>query len=191
MSEAEPAIVFQFDRQNYESSSIVELKSRLDDIANVQVQEIIRRELLPPAVFVILILVPLYYFNKGFFTKLGEKIGEKLGEAIGEDLVKAYKFFKKNAIKVIQKTKSGQTPMVEFRFTVNNTEVSGFVKSSEERILSRAFDTVEELFRISLKYIEEKNLDLKTFAFNLNVEKIIWEPTYYITTKNEIYRFDG
>jgi len=191
MSEAEPAIVFQFDRQNYESSSIVELKSRLDDIANVQVQEIIRRELLPPAVFVILILVPLYYFNKGFFTKLGEKIGEKLGEALGEDVVKAYEFFKKKTIEVIQKTKSGQTPMVEFRFTVNNTEVSGFVKSSEERILSRAFDTVEELFRISLKYIEEKNLDLKTFAFNLNVEKIIWEPTYYITTKNEIYRFDG
>jgi hypothetical protein len=189
MSEAKPVIVFQFDKQNYEPSSIIELKARLDDIVNVQVQEIIRREILPPALFVVLILVPLYYFNKGFFTKLGEKIGEKLGEAIGEDVVKAYEFFKKKTIEVIQKTKSSQIPMVEFRFTVNHTEVSGFVKSSEERILSRAFDTVEELFRISLKYIEEKNLDLKTFVFNLNVEKMIWKPTYCITTKNELYRF--
>jgi len=189
MSEAKPVIVFQFDKQNYEPSSIIELKARLDDIVNVQVQEIIRREILPPALFVVLILVPLYYFNKGFFTKLGEKIGEKLGEAIGEDVVKAYEFFKKKTIEVIQKTKSSQIPMVEFRFTVNHTEVSGFVESSEERILSRAFDTVEELFRISLKYIEEKNLDLKTFVFNLNVEKMIWKPTYCITTKNELYRF--
>lgn len=191
MSEAKPAIVFQFDEQNYEPSSIIELKARLDDIANVQVQEIIRREILPPALFVVLILVPLYYFNKGFFTKLGEKIGEKLGEAIGEDVVKAYEFFKKKTIEVIQKTKSSQTPMVEFRFTVNHTEVSGFVESSEERILSRAFDTIEELFRISLKCIEEKNLNLKTFVFNLNLEKMIWKPTYYITTKNELYQFDS
>lgn len=191
MSEAKPAIVFQFDQQNYEPSSIIELKAQLGDIANFQVQEIIRREILPPALFVVLILVPLYYFNKGFFTKLGEKIGEKLGEAIGEDVVKAYEFFKKKAIEVIQKTKSSQTPMVEFRFTVNHTEVSGFVESSEERILSRAFDTVEELFNISLKYIEEKNLTLKTFVFNLNLEKMIWKPTYYITTKNELYQFDS
>lgn len=191
MSEAKPTIVFQFDAQNYEPSQFVEVEAQLDNVANVQVQETVRRAILPPAVVIVLILVPLYYFSKGFFTKLGEKIGEKLGEAIGEDAVKAYEFFKKKTIEVIQKPKSSQTPIVEFRFTVNHTEISGFVKSSEERILSRAFDTVEELFHTSQKYIAEKNLNLKTFAFNLNVEKLTWQPTYYITTKNELYRFES
>lgn len=191
MSEAKPTVMFLVDEQNYELSRFNELKARFDKVVSVQVQENVRRGILPPAIVVVLITVPLYYFSKGFFTKLGEKVGEKLGEAIGEDVVKAYEFFKKKTIEVIKKPKSGQMPMVEFRLTINHTEVSGFVKSSEERILSRAFDMVEELFHICQKYIEEKNLNLKTFAFNLNIEKLIWQPTYYITTKNELYRFDS
>jgi hypothetical protein len=191
MTKEKPVIIFQADAQNYELENIRELKTQLKDVENVQVQEIIRREISPLVLFVILILVPLYYFQKGFFTKLGEKIGEKLGDAIGEDSVKAYNVLKEKTVKVIQNTKQKQTPTVEFAFKINQTEISGYVKTDDEEILSRAFDQIEELYKISSTYIKEKDLELKNFVYNLNIEKMVWKPTYYITDQNELYKFDN
>jgi hypothetical protein len=186
MSEQKPAIILQFDRQNYQPENFYELEKHFESVANVKVKELIRESLLPEALIVVLILVPLFYFQKGFFSKLGEK----LGEAIGDDAVKAYESLKKEIIQVVQDTKSGEMPVVEFRFAINGTEISGFAKSSDEEVISRAFDKVEELFHVVEEYIREQNLQLKTFVFNLNVESMTWTPTYYITAKNEAYRFD-
>lgn len=191
MSKEAPAITLQFDRQNYEPINIYALKKRLENVERIQIQEMVRKSIESYAIIVLIIAPAVYYFEKGFFSKLGEKIGEKLGEAIGNDTTKVYEKFKTEAIKVIKVPKNkAQIPTVEFRLPIDDTILSGFVKSSDEAVIAQAFDGVKELFNIANDYIIREKLSSKIFVFNFDVKKLSWVPSYYINKNNDLYKFD-
>lgn len=75
---------------------------------------------------------------------------------------------------------------------INQIEVSGYVKTKDKNILNIAFDMVEGLYLKVNNYVRNNkiNKESKIFVCNLEIEKIEWKPSHYITINNEVYAFD-
>lgn len=111
---------------------------------------------------------------------------------MGNDAVRTYRWFKRKITEIVKKPRTDTTPNLVFRFKINQTEVSGYIKTKDKNILNTAFDMVEELYLKVYNYVRKNNLnnESKIFVCNLEVEKIEWKPSYYITINNEVYAFD-
>lgn len=160
----------------FENSRTLTLKDKL----------VARKAVEPPSVIWLTLLTPLvYFFAKGFFTKIGERLGEK----VANELINAYESFKTSLVCLLNSRTKSDVPvlLLEFEHPITAAKVEGAVKSKSKVVVQNALDRTHELFVI-VEYLIKNNPALKferiQFVFNPKTKR--WALNYLILDSGEI-----
>lgn len=101
----------------------------------------------------------MFWFSKGFFTKLGERTAEELGEEVGKDLAGAYRALKTKVREVVaRRNPPDQPPLTMFTLTIGRAdggtvEIEGSTRAGDAG-LDDFLDAGEELLAIARVFVD-------------------------------------
>ncbi len=141
-----------------------------------------------PLVITIVIGTPLYFFAKGFFTKLGENFGD----AISSDLIECYSKFKVRIIDLLMRKDGNE--LAKIRFEVHHKKIGavvvGHMISIEPDEIEEAFDNVAELVNKAENDIisSPEGVKITNMSYSFEAHKKEWEFTYALSDKEDIFQ---
>ncbi len=133
----------------------------------------------------VLIGVPLYFFSKGFFSR----IGERLGDEVGSDAVAAYRRLKEAVSRLLTNKAVGKKAALRFELVSDRglPEIHAKVESSGEQDFQQAFDQLEELAATAKKDSDDikqaLGQDVVTAHYRYEPETSTWVLTWASTDK--------
>jgi hypothetical protein len=182
-------MVIRYNERIFNLDELKDIQTELEGICDVKFTKTESLSADIPIEITILLAVPIYYFMKGFFTRLGEIAAE----TIGEDLKKAYKSFKKKIIAALLNAKERGVPKlrIETHHETLDFMVTGNVLTDNEEIFDQVFDSINEMYQLIEVDVKERDFlksELSKVFYSFNVEKTKWEFVYAMTKDNRILK---
>jgi len=172
-------IELQYDPRNYPEEIIKTFCSSISGIT-IRQKQIARKSVEPtPAIWLTLLAPAVYFFSKGFFTRLGEQGAD---EFIGY-----YRDFKSRIISLIRSKRKNKLPILIIRFRYQETEIEGAIQTQDSAALENALDGFSELLSITKKFIElNPDVRLKSVQSLFDPHGHKWVFNYLLTDSGEI-----
>ncbi len=187
-----PNLTIRFNEQVHTEGQIREFLKIVSPYMEVHAAKDYTFSIELPVVITLIIAVPIWFFAKGFFTKLGEKLGEEAGE----DAVRAYKRLKETLSRALNDKAGKKEPRLRFEVLSENEppEVHAKVESYSARDLEEAIDKVEELMgraaEDAREIRESTGSEVIRSHYRYNLTSRSWEMTYAITRNQRIVSFE-
>lgn len=159
-------VIIVYDRLSYDKSKIMQIVKELNDETDVKIKELHHKGLEEyPTLYLVLIGIPLYWFSKSFFSRLGEKCAD-----------------------LLFKSKSTKTPNIGINFiSQDNRKINIFFKPQNQKYIE---DNINDK-KIKIVYDEmeeylKKDKNIVDFTVTLDNNGEI-EEIYYFDHKNDVY----
>ena len=186
----ENTIILEFDTQVYKEEDVDTFINETSQIIQLKKQPFSTFAETGTAIIVLVVLSPLIYFTRGFFTKLGEMVAEEEKE----NAIKTYRFFKEKLIKLLRSSITKRTPTTTFKLKNKDTrfEITGSFTSDDENTISVALDSIKELSDLALEKLTKIQISsddrVRIISFRFNSQNMNWEFDFAQTYSGEITR---
>jgi hypothetical protein len=181
-------IKIKYNQNLFTHDEMDEIEGDIGDFVKIKCVSTEELSVEVPLVITIVIGTPLYFFAKGFFTKLGENFGD----AISSDLIECYSKFKIRIIDLLMRNDENEPAKI--RFEVHHKKIGavvvGHVISSEPDEIEEAFDNVAELVNKAESDIISSPEDVKitNMYYSFEAHKKEWEFTYALSDKEDVFQ---
>lgn len=172
-------IELQYDPRNYPEETI---KTFCLSISGIKIRErqMVRKSVEPTPVIWLTLLAPaVYFFSKGFFTRLGERSAD--------EFISYYKNFRSRLIGLIKSRRKSKPTILVLSLQYNDTKIEGAIQSKDRGTLENALDRLSDLFAISKAFVElNPDVKLKGIQSIFDPDNNTWIFNYLITDSGEI-----
>lgn len=175
-------IRFYYNRQNYDDAVLQNLSEEIKDLADNDINIHKQKAVEFTAVVFILLVNALFWFSKGYFTKLGEHAADST--------VGAFSRLKDKIGERLSQTKDGTFPLVAISFGIGSTRVDGYIKTQDKQKFKQSLELISLLHDDATDLLNSIKIGIKSVVFNLELSTSKWIPSYLITTDKEVFIFE-
>jgi len=183
-------MILEFNKQSYKEEDVDSFINESPKIFEIRKQPILTFAETSTTIITLVLLTPLIYFMRGFFTKIGETFAEE----IKADFVEVYRVWKEKFIRLIglNTTRDIPTFMFNLRMADVHVEILGSITSSDKNIISIALDSGKELHDLAVEKITNiqvtSNHKIQSICYKFNSDKKIWEFSFAQTESLKVIK---
>jgi hypothetical protein len=179
-------IELKYDPRNYSEEEVKLFASSTAKPISVKDQQIGRKAFTPPSIiYLSLLTIPLYFFAKGFFTRLGERLADRTAD----ELADTYKSFKTKLIKLLKSRTQTDTPilLIDFQHPESDVQIEAAVQSENEIVAHNYLDKIQELYTFVGYFLRSNSSHkFKKIQFIFDPATQSWKVNYLITESGQI-----